>query len=93
MKYRHGHDAHCDAECDAPGTYDVALANPPYYSHFKIAEIFQQGAVRALRLGGKLYVVTKQPAWHLETMPTCFTDVTLFEHRGYAIIRGTKFRL
>jgi len=83
----------CDAECDAPGTYDVALANPPYYSHFKIAEIFQQGAVRALRLGGKLYVVNKQPAWHLETMPTYFADMTLIERRGYAIVCGTKVRL
>jgi 16S rRNA (guanine1207-N2)-methyltransferase len=83
----------CDAQCDAPATYDVALANPPYYSHFKIAEIFQQGAVRALKQGGMLYVVTRQPAWHLDTMPAAFEKVRLVERRGYAIISGVKFRL
>lgn len=83
----------CDGECDVQGMYDVSLANPPYYSHFKIAEIFQQGAAQALRAGGKLYVVTKQPQWHLETMPAHFADVTLVERRGYAVVRGTRFRL
>lgn len=83
----------CDAACDEPGTYDVALANPPYYSHFRIAEIFQQGAARALRPGGKLYVVTRQPEWHLQTMPNHFADVAVQQRRGYAVISGTQVRL
>lgn len=78
----------CNAECDAPGSYDVALANPPYYSHFKIAEVFLSGAQRALRRGGVLYVVTKQPDWYLEAMRERFGEVTLSERRGYAVVRA-----
>jgi 16S rRNA (guanine1207-N2)-methyltransferase len=83
----------CNADCDAPGTYDVALANPPYYSHFKIAEIFQNGAVQALKPGGVLYVVTKQPVWHLETMTARFENVISVKQRDYTIVSGAKFRL
>jgi 16S rRNA (guanine1207-N2)-methyltransferase len=82
----------CKGDCDSPGTYDAVLANPPYYSHFKIAEIFLDGAVRALRPGGVVYIVTKQPAWYLETMPERFGDITPKERRGYTVIRGFGVR-
>jgi hypothetical protein len=32
------------AQIDEPGTYDVVLANPPYYSNYRIAEIFLKGS-------------------------------------------------
>jgi 16S rRNA (guanine1207-N2)-methyltransferase len=79
-----------DGDCDAPGTYDVALANPPYYSHFKIAEIFLDGARRALKPGGRVYVVTKHPAWYEEAMPTVFGNVTAVEKRGYVVYSGQR---
>lgn len=80
----------CNADCDSPGTYDVALANPPYYSNFKIAEIFLSGAERALRSGGVVYVVTKLPEWYLETLPKRFAEVTLSKRRGYAVLRAIR---
>jgi 16S rRNA (guanine1207-N2)-methyltransferase len=73
------------ADCDHPGEYDVCLANPPYYSHFRIAEIFVAGAQRALRRGGRLHVVTKQPAWFEERLAVEFTQVSVQLRRGYSV--------
>ncbi|MFM8706103.1 MAG: class I SAM-dependent methyltransferase, partial [Planctomycetia bacterium] len=52
-----------------PGSDDLAVANPPYYADFRIAELFVEAARRALAPGGTLLIVTKQPTWYLETLP------------------------
>src|SRR6185436_16641557 len=46
-------------------TFDVALANPPYYAQGTIAQMFIQCAAAALKPGGRFFLVTKQPdqAW------------------------------
>ena len=46
------------------GTFDLVLANPPYYSNFRLAALFVAIAHRALQPGGKLLVVTKTPQWY-----------------------------
>jgi hypothetical protein len=38
----------------APGTFDVAIGNPPYYADFRIAALFIRAAAAALRPGGRL---------------------------------------
>jgi predicted RNA methylase len=83
-------ELNADGACDEPGSYDVALANPPYYSHHKITEIFLDGARRALKSGGRLYVVTKHAGWYEENMPKMFSDVMTYSHRGYVVLLGTK---
>jgi 16S rRNA (guanine1207-N2)-methyltransferase len=57
-----------DGSAVEAGEYDVVLANPPYYSHFRLAEHFAKTAARALRLDGRLLVVTKQPQWYLDRL-------------------------
>ena len=71
-----------------PGTFDLALANPPYYGDFRIAERFIEAARRALVPGGTLLLVTKQPSWYLETLPRTWTNVAREEVKTYHLIEA-----
>ena len=72
------------------GEYDLVLANPPYYSGFRIAEHFLTAGREALRAGGKIIVVTKHPAWYEENMPAWFEEVTMVECKGYCVFQGAR---
>jgi 16S rRNA G1207 methylase RsmC len=72
------------------GTYDLALANPPYYSSFRIAQHFLTAGRDALRPGGKILVVTKRPDWYRKNMPDSYVDVKVTERKGYYIIEGVR---
>ena len=71
------------AACSAPGTFDVALANPPYYSQHRLAEIFLHGARLALKPSGRLYLVTKHVDWYETQLPQMFRAVNATPARGY----------
>ncbi len=73
-----------------PARFDMALANPPYFGDFKIAEKFVLAAHRSLRPGGRLVLVTKQPKWYNENLPTWFSDCEVFPSRRYFIASGVK---
>jgi len=77
-------------EEDLTGTFDVALGNPPYFSHHQIAEIFLQTALRGLRLGGKIFMVTKHAEWLAARMEQLFAQVESREIRGYTVVRGQQ---
>ena len=73
-----------------PGTYDLVLANPPYYADFRIAELFIDAAWRALAPGGTLLVVTKQPGWYLDRLPGSWQDVSREEVKTYHLIEAVR---
>jgi FkbM family methyltransferase len=73
-----------------PGTFDMALANPPYFGNYSIAEKFLQAAHRSLRTGGRLVLVTKQPKWYEENLPRWFHHSEVFASRRYHIASGVK---
>ncbi len=62
----------CAGQSIEPSTFDLALANPPYYSNFRLPELFIHIACRALKPDGKLLLVTKMPAWYLNNLPRWF---------------------
>ena len=74
----------------SPGTFDVVVANPPYYAGFRIARFFLESAHAALRPGGRIFVVTKQPEWYDEYMSQWFNDVVIEPSKGYWIARGRR---
>ena len=73
-----------------PGTFDMALANPPYFGDFQIAEKMVLAAHRSLRADGRLVLVTKQPAWYEENLPRWFQECEVFVSGRYHIASGVK---
>jgi len=58
-----------------PGMWDLLLGNPPYYSDYRISELFLQAARTRLREGGRIHLVTKLLEWHQARMEQLFADV------------------
>jgi 16S rRNA (guanine1207-N2)-methyltransferase len=67
-------------------SYDVTLANPPYYSQLSIAELFVERAATLLRPGGRFYLVTKQPDTVGPMVADHFGPTEPVERRGYIIL-------
>jgi 16S rRNA G1207 methylase RsmC len=72
------------------GSFDIALANPPYYSSFRIARHFLIAGREALRPSGKILLVTKSPDWYRQNMPEWYDDVTLTERKSYYIVQAVR---
>jgi 16S rRNA G1207 methylase RsmC len=83
-------ELNADGNYAGAGSYNLALANPPYYSGFRIARHFLTASRHALRPGGRILVVTKHPAWYEENMPLWFHDVTATELKGYHLFQGER---
>jgi len=73
-----------------PGSWDLALANPPYYADFRIAELFVEAAWQALAPGATLLVVTKQPSWYLERLPERWSDVRQEFVKNYHLVEAIR---
>lgn len=76
-----------------PREFDVALANPPYYSHYRLAELFLRTAVRALTERGELLLVTKAPAWFREVLPHWFRHVEERQQKLYVVFSARNPRI
>ena len=75
-----------DARVEPFGTYDLVIANPPYYSHYRISEIFAQCASESLRRGGRALFVTKKVDWYVKMLPTWFDDIAVEQVRSFQIV-------
>ncbi len=75
---------------ELPTPIDLALANPPYFGNDRISQHFVDTALAALRPGGALLVVTKQPAWYENYFEQFLVDVLIFESSKYFIACGRK---
>ena len=72
------------------GTFDVFVGNPPYYSDYRIAEVFLETAKRALKPGGVCYTVVKNAAGLKPVQEKFFPSVEVLSRRNYSILRSTK---
>ncbi|MDG2130285.1 MAG: methyltransferase [Fuerstiella sp.] len=72
-----------------PGTWDMFLCNPPYYSDFRISELFLQAAVDALTFGGSIHLVTKLTDWHQNRMIEVFANAEVHRFGEYDVIVST----
>ena len=72
------------------GTFDVFVGNPPYYSDYRIADVFLETAKRALKTGGVCYTVCKNAAGLEPVQRRYFPDVEVIPRRGYAVLKSMK---
>lgn len=72
------------------GTFDVFVGNPPYYSDYRIAEVFLETAARALKPGGVCYSVCKNAAGLEPVQARFFPSVEIIKRRGYAVLKSVK---
>jgi 16S rRNA (guanine1207-N2)-methyltransferase len=75
-----------------PGSFDLVVANPPYYSNWAITAIFVEAASRALKPGGRLFLVTKNANWYRNNLPFVLSDVEIHPLREYSIVTARKGR-
>jgi 16S rRNA G1207 methylase RsmC len=68
------------------GSFDVVLANPPYYANYTIAQLFLNRARQLLKPDGRIYLVTKQVQETADLMMEVFETVEAWMHRGYTIL-------
>lgn len=72
------------------GTFDFFAGNPPYYSDYRIAEVFLETARRALKPGGTCWTVVKNAANLAGLQEKYFGNVEATARRGYAVLRSVK---
>jgi 16S rRNA G1207 methylase RsmC len=69
------------------GSFDLIVANPPYYSNNRIAEIFARCAAHAIGPNGSALFVTKRAEWYQEHLPELFPRFTIEPAGQYLIVR------
>ena len=72
------------------GTFDVFVGNPPYYSDYRIAEVFLETAKRALRPGGVCYTVVKNDAGLRPVQERYFPSVEVIHRRNYCVLKSKR---
>jgi 16S rRNA G1207 methylase RsmC len=70
--------------------FDLFVGNPPYYSDFRIAELFVETAFQVLKPGGVGYLVAKSAPGLDACIKTRFPETTIIPRRGYSVIRFVK---
>jgi 16S rRNA (guanine1207-N2)-methyltransferase len=68
------------------GSFDVALANPPYFANSSIARLFIDRARALLKRDGRFYLVTRQPDEVTEIVAETFGRVEALGRRGYTVL-------
>lgn len=72
------------------GEFDFFVGNPPYYSEYRIAEVFLETAYRALRPGGVCMSVVKTASGLKPVQAKYFPDVQTINRRGYCVLRSVR---
>jgi len=71
------------------GSFDVVLANPPYFANSEVGRLFIHTAREVLRPGGRFYFVTKMPVQTIPEIVDIFGSVESVENRGYTLVIAT----
>jgi 16S rRNA (guanine1207-N2)-methyltransferase len=74
----------------AAGAFDVFVGNPPYYSDYRIADVFLETAKAALKPGGVCYTVVKNDAGLKPVQERYFPEVEVIRRRGYCVLKSVS---
>lgn len=80
-----------DGLTNVPGKdYDLILSNPPYHTDFKVAKAFIEKGFNRLKIGGRLFMVTKRKDWYKNKIISVFGGVRIYEEDGYFVFEASK---
>jgi len=66
------------------------LSNPPYHADFSVPKHFIEKGFNRLKLGGKMYMVTKRKDWYKNKLTAIFGGVRVWEIDGYYVFCAEK---
>ena len=72
------------------GRWDLFLTNPPYYSDYRISELFLQAALESLRPQGRIHLVTRLTDRHVERMTQLFHEIHVIKISEYDVITAIR---
>lgn len=72
------------------GKASIFVGNPPYFSNYRIADLFIDNAKDCLIKGGKAYIVAKNIKHIHMAMLKVFGNATITPRRGYSVITSIK---
>lgn len=72
------------------GEFDLFVGNPPYYSEYRIAEVFLETAYRALKPGGICLTVVKTASGLKALQEKYFRTAEIIQRRGYCVLRSIR---
>ena len=70
--------------------FDLILSNPPYQTDFSVAKGFIEKGFNRLKIGGRLYMVTKRREWYRNKMVSVFGGVEIRETDGYYVFAAER---
>lgn len=70
--------------------FDHILSNPPYHTDFSVARSFILKGFNRLKLGGRMWMVTKRSTWYRRKLQSVFGNA--YEHKvdGYTVFEAVK---
>jgi 16S rRNA (guanine1207-N2)-methyltransferase len=70
--------------------FTVILSNPPYHVDFAVPKNFIEKGFNRLKMGGKMYMVTKRKEWYKNKLISVFGGVKIWEEDGYYVFMSIK---
>ncbi|MCL2663007.1 MAG: methyltransferase [Oscillospiraceae bacterium] len=70
--------------------FTLILSNPPYHTEFSIPKRFIEKGFNRLKVGGKMYMVTKRKDWYKKKLISIFGGVKIHEIDGYFVFYAEK---
>ena len=75
--------------------FTLILSNPPYHSDFSVPKHFIEKGFNRLKVGGKMYMVTKRRDWYRNKLTAIFGGTRVIEAGEYYVFcsekRGTQY--
>jgi len=65
--------------------FDLILCNPPYHTDFSVPKEMIEKGFNRLKIGGRLFMVTKRLSWYKNKITAVFGGVKVTETNGYFI--------
>jgi len=70
--------------------FSFILSNPPYHADFSVPKHFIEKGFNRLKIGGKMYMVTKRKDWYKNKLTAIFGGVKVYEIDAYYVFCAEK---